>query len=631
MERICRARLEGSELPGDGAMRIVVMAGGTGPIALQCGLYDALEKDLDGIDIKVLVNAYDNGLSTGTVRRVMNGRILGPSDVRKNQTTRLRLLDPSSPWLSFLDVRFSTSPAQAATFCHAQATKLMAELRKQGRSTGSGDTLHQAIDAYFKQSRAHDVVYEDFSLANIVYAGICSCHGYSLRAAATIMAAWLGIPDNVLVNDDRSLFLGAITRRGRRVADESEIVSWGDETDSFADVFFVDEAGNEALPQLCFEAWQAIVEADLIILSSGTQWSSLIPTYASRGFKAAIRASKARVVMVMNRAPDKDGPGQSASDIIDVLVPRYFDTDRVHVVADSTGHPGMRELSPPALRKVASFTGMNLSRPADPPDKHDPARLAHAIGRVYFKSYLHSDLFLFDYDDTLRGRNNKLPKSSAFNVRALALLSTLTRVGICTGNSVRAVSLQDEGPADGKPLMVFADGGVNEYSCSVQPAHQLIRCVAPESLLATTGPHGVHALLGTLTSAGIPASKIENRGNAIIAIKPIDPLHRPALVSFVRHLVYGSDLDVRESGRTTVEIRKRSLSKIFALKHLCAGPNQPTTITYVGDECESGNDQDIRNIAAEGSGVRCLAVADPAQTAFFVSTLITMLRGDGSR
>lgn len=622
-------------------MKIVIMAGGTGPIALQRGLFDALERDLDGIEIKVLVNAYDNGLSTGAVRHVMNGRILGPSDVRKNQTTRLRLTDPNNAWLKFLDLRFSSASAdEAKVLCLERADRLVEELHGQGRSTESHVMLRHAIDEYFSHARAKEVMYEHFSLANIIYAGLCARHGNSLRAAASVMAKALGIRDYVLINDDRSLFLGAITRSGRRIADESDIVSCGDETDPFEDIFFLDEAGNEALPQLCFEAWEAIVDADLIILSSGSQWSSLIPTYASRGFKAAIRSSMAKVVMVMNRAPDKDGPGQAASDIIDILVPRYFDEGRLHVLADINGHPSMRSLNQSALGKVASFDGMKLSWPTDAADKHDPAHLARAIGYVYFSDFLHSDLFLFDYDDTLYGRKGEFQKSSKFNVRKLGLLNALTNVAICTGNSIRTLTLRDEeaageGLADAraKPLVVFADGGVNEYTfdlCKAQQVPEFVKCVSPEALLAKAGPHSVQQLFDTLTHAGIPAWKIENRGNAIVAIKPIEPSHRGALVNFLRHLVSGSDLEVRESGRTTVEIRKRSMSKVYALEYLRAGRDRPPTITYLGDECDCGNDREIDMLAREDSGVRCLPVAGPSMTAFFIHTLTAMLCNDGS-
>src|SRR5688572_22976284 len=53
-------------------VKTVIFTGGTGSIALQRGLYYALDSKLDGIETRVIVNAYDNGLSTGAVRRVMN-------------------------------------------------------------------------------------------------------------------------------------------------------------------------------------------------------------------------------------------------------------------------------------------------------------------------------------------------------------------------------------------------------------------------------------------------------------------------------------------------------------------------------------------------------------------------------
>ena len=98
-------------------MKILIVAGGTGSIALQTGLYNMLDKQLDGVDTKILTNAWDNGKSTGAVRQVMGGHILGPSDVRKNQTTRLELENPRSPWLPFLNIRFTVESSKAKQFC----------------------------------------------------------------------------------------------------------------------------------------------------------------------------------------------------------------------------------------------------------------------------------------------------------------------------------------------------------------------------------------------------------------------------------------------------------------------------------------------------------------------------------
>ena len=337
-------------------------------MALQRGLYDALDARLDGIQTRIIVNAYDNGLSTGAVRRALRGQILGPSDVRKNHTTRLQLLNPNSPWLKLLKERFTGETSTARGICFAGIMELKQHLGQQRHATECCDILCAAIEEYFKAPLANRVEYADFSLSNVIYAGLAGMHGFSLRTAATRMAGLMGIADHVLLNDDRSLFLGAVTRTGRRVADEGEIVRWDDESDPLVDVFFVDFEGRETLPDLCTEAREAITQADLIILSSGTQWSSLVPTYASTGFKEAVRASNAKVVMVMNRIPDRDSPGQTASDLIEILVPRYFDSGRLHVIADKSGHTYLRTLNASALGKVASFTRAELSTPSEAPE-----------------------------------------------------------------------------------------------------------------------------------------------------------------------------------------------------------------------------------------------------------------------
>lgn len=623
-------------------MRIVIFAGGTGSQALQHGIYHTLERKLDGVDTKIIVNAYDNGLSTGVVRQIMHGQILGPSDVRKNQVTRLRLLDPQSPWLSFLDHRFSVSSSEARRHCETQATLLVESLEAKGRSTASCQLVFESFEEFFRRDLALRTAYDDFSIANIIYAGLAAKYGYSLRAAATMMSAAIGISDSVLLNDDRSLFLGAVTKSGRRISDEGEIVCWANEADPITDTFFVDASGKDSAPTLCLEAWKTILDADLILLSSGTLWSSLIPTYASSGFQAAIRDSKAKIVMIMNRAPDKDALGQSASDLIDALVPRYYDPGRIHVLVDTNGHPDLRDVRSPCLEKIASLTQAALSGPTDPADKHNPTKLAHAIGRVFFRDYLDSDAFVFDYDDTLVGREGEYPLSSHFNVDGLRHLNRLTDVAVCSGNTISALKFEGSPPepstaSDHKPLRVFADGGINEYtfehhrrpSSYAGGAMTAIKCLAPEVLLTSSKGTDIGTIIDSLRRAGIPDAKIENRGDVVIAIRPIPPEQRHAVVRLAQSIVRQCGLEVREAGRTTVEIRHRELSKVPALEHLWKTRPGLSKTTYIGDECDAGNDRDIAALANEHSGLRCLHVSGPAHTSFFIGTLLAHLKDQG--
>ena len=624
-------------------MNIVILAGGTGSIALQSGLYQMLDKNLDGVDTKIIVNAYDNGLSTGAVRRVMNGHILGPSDVRKNQTTRLKLENPDSPWNKFLDIRFTRESSQARAFCLDEIDTLFKNLPivDVGHRLTNKQLLIEAVESYFNTPFASKIDYNDFSLANIVYAGFAKASGNSLRAAAKTMALLMGIKDNVILNDDTSLFLGAITASGIRVTDEGDIVSWGDVNDPFVDLFFTNAAGEDVRPVLCQEATDALLTADLIILSSGTQWSSLIPTYESAGFKQIIHRCQGKIVMVMNREPDKDSPGQSASDIVKILVPRYFESNKLHVILDSTGHSQMASLDIEAKSCIASVNTFQLGHSIESAQtitKHHPLKLAHAVARTYFNGYINSEHFMFDYDDTLVGRGNTQPKSSELNRQMLMQLKNRTDVSICTGNGIKGISLQCEEYSEWpgeitlpyKPLTVFADGGINKYEYdtrriqgddAVKP--KFLTCVHPASVIKKDGAHGITNIIGALKDHGIPLSKIENRGNVIISIKPVDNEYRPAILSLVRMILGGSGLEAKAAGRTTIDISRPSVSKADAVSYVLS--EGAGSITFVGDEFYEGNDAPV--LEMKHPRVKCLHVKDPAETAFFLLSLLQSPRG----
>lgn len=611
-------------------MKITILAGGTGSIALQTGLYELLDKNIEGIDTKIVVNAYDCGLSTGAVRKVLNGNILGPSDVRKNQTTRLKLEQPLSPWHNFLDTRFTIETPKAKQFCLDKISDLEKSLDK------NLFLLKEAVEEYFSVTVANKIDYTDFSLANIIYAGFAKANGNSLRAAAKIMAKLMGIKDNVILNDDKSLFLGAITKSGIRVTDEGDIVSWGNKEDPFVNVFFTDAEGKSYHPVLCEEAKTAIIEADLIILSSGTQWSSLIPTYASIGFKEAIAKTSAKILMVMNRQPDKDSPGQTASDIIDIIVPRYFSKKTIHLITDSSGHSQMCSLTNEAQDKLASWSNLNMQSEYDvSPTKHDPLNLAHAIGYSYFgKNILECSSFIFDYDDTLVGRGNVYAKASAFNTATLNELNHKLNIAVCSGNSIKAINLRNTkvSPRWSGDMVVYADGGVNKYSYNTRPLDDsddgqhftLVKCVDENMIMnSKNDPSLVDKLISLLADSGIAMSKIENRGNVMIAIRPIDPEYRRIVLNLIKHEIGSAfdniTLDIKEAGRSTIEISKQGLSKVAAINDIINSFGTP--VVYIGDELDCGNDECVKQMASANANIKCLKVTTPVHTAFFLKIL----------
>ena len=625
-------------------MKIVILAGGTGSIALQTGLYSLLDRRIEGFDIKVIVNAYDNGLSTGAVRRVLNGNILGPSDVRKNQTTRFNLENANNPaaapYSAFLDHRFSAPALKAEQYCVDRVLALKNELMKVDGDnwvsfTNNVNILFDAVSTYFDNSLATQIDYDDFALSNIIYAGLAAENGNSLRAAAKIMAGILGIKDNVILNDDASLFLGATTSSGKQISDEGDIVSWNNTEDPIVGLTFTDSHGHIAHPILCDEARNAIIDADLIILSSGTQWSSLIPTYESSGFLEAIEDSEARVMMIMNRFPDKDAPSATASDIIRTLVPKYFPEGRLEVIIDSTGGEIMRAIQGDARMLANSIDFYDLSPDTTASPKHHPKKLAMAIAKTYHKEFLNAGAFVFDYDDTLVGRGNSYPHASCYNARAL--LQCPKKVYICSGNSIKAIKLQDRWfENESKTFTVFADGGINQYEYT---RHKIagdrnftfVQCLDESAKFDSPSSVSAQIIVKTLCTAGISASKIENRGDVIISIKPIDPEYRVAIHTLVENLcdnlssLWGGKLVVKSTGRTTVEIHSPKVNKIAAINLVLSELEPGENLVYVGDEFISGNDKVVKDMARTDSRIKCLTVRNPADTTFFLKALTSFV------
>ena len=634
-------------------MKIVIIAGGTGSIALQSGLAQLL-RPLDGIETKILVNAYDNGLSTGAVRKVLNGQILGPSDVRKNHTTRLELLDPQSPWLKFLNIRFTEETTKARSFCADAIAGLVSQLGAAPLQVEA--RLNLALDSFFKQPLAEKIDYDDFSIANIIYAGFAAHYNNSLRMAAKEMAGLMGVQDDVILNSDESLFLGAVSKNGIHVTDEADIVSWGKVNDPFVGVFFYDSMGNETRPVLCDEARIALETADLIILAPGTQWSSLIPTYETAGFKEAVASSSARIVMVMNRQPDKDSPGQTASDIVNQITPKYFPMKRIRLVIDTDGHEMMATVDASTLDKKLLRTEniKKTSLRADLFDKnretvHSPEALASTVLIAAYKEFLGQKHFMFDYDDTLVGRSGRAKNSSRFNRAAVMFLALNTfrhagspSVSICTGNSIRAVNMVIPSimPILGHlpmphidrarpPLTVFADGGINMYQMESQIGNTSDDgvvipepiCIDETCRLVSDELLTVDALKMSLVQNGIPANKIENRGDVMLSIKPIQSEYRPAMLSLIRYIIQDLGLMANATGRSTIDISKFHLSKGPAAEYILK--NVAATITYVGDEFGDGNDEAIAKLGTPH--IKCMHTTGPAETAVLLTALLTYL------
>ena len=159
-------------------LRVVLFSGGRGSGALSLQLVANPQ-----IALTIAINGYDDGASTGEVRRFL-GDCLGPSDFRKNASRLARALGTApAPLIDLLDLRLEADPND-----RAMASKLTAAVAGEqpfdprlGKAVGFATSLSQAVRSAvavrlqrFAQELAASGATFDFSdcsVGNLVFAG----------------------------------------------------------------------------------------------------------------------------------------------------------------------------------------------------------------------------------------------------------------------------------------------------------------------------------------------------------------------------------------------------------------------------------------------------------------------------
>lgn len=600
--------------------KILVLAGGSGPTQLLVGLYE--NKVMDYAKVQVLISAYDNGLSTGQCRQIFGGRLLGPSDVRKNALMKYKLIHGKDDLARLLDIRFSIASTEAQAF-------VLNKIDAYNVGATKTQIMHAAVNTFFEQPLASTIDYNDFSLANLIYAGVAAQNNLSLITASKIMSRdILEIEEDfVLINSDESIFINAVTKSGKILTDEVDIDEWDDILDRVDHVFFTDPQGNNVPPsRLCDEAFNAIVDADIIIYSSGTQWTSLIPTYMSTGFQEALSASKAKQYLVMNNEADTDMTGLTSEEVVDVLSDYLPMNDIMTIINEDAIDPAMR-IAP--LAKNGGFYKCVKVPLSNHTIKsfHNGSKLVHTIMSLFFQEPIESltqnAVLLLDFDDTIVGRNGSYSKVSDDNKQYIKQYVSLinSKLTVVTGNSIRSI------PALYPGMSVVADNSCNEYisvasidsSSNVHSRFKLKRAIKDSLIFDQTE---IDAIINLITSkCGIDVSKITNKGFGGIGIKPVVADYRVAMALLIRMLIDPDEkiYKVLVSGRTTIDIYKVGVTKMNAVnKFLSVG-----SVVFVGDEWSKGNDADVFNeYLGKREGLLYVKVDDPSDTALFLSTIL---------
>jgi 2-phospho-L-lactate transferase/gluconeogenesis factor (CofD/UPF0052 family) len=332
-------------------LRVVLFSGGRGSGALTRQLVSN-----PAVDLTVAINGYDDGASTGEVRRFL-GDSLGPSDFRKNASTlAIALQTCSRAATDLLDLRMPVGyrSADAARVFEVAAGRRGAQgdefLAAVAQLLGAldvrtrhaiGARLGRFADEWRLSNRPFE--FGDCSIGNLVFAGAFLLSGRDFNQTVDDYVALVGLPPGIIENvtNGTNAYLIAIDADGHLLATEEAIVDAA-RPNRIRDIYLIDRhltqaergrielGGSEAERVLRERAvsppanprlLDKIAAADLVVYAPGTQHSSLFPSYLTPGVGDAIASNlRSMKVLVTNIQSDAEITGSSAVDLIERAV-----------------------------------------------------------------------------------------------------------------------------------------------------------------------------------------------------------------------------------------------------------------------------------------------------------------------
>lgn len=305
------------------------------------------------LELNALINAYDDGLSTGELRGFIPG-MLGPSDFRKNlanflhwhsnyQYALTRLLEYRFPEVDLDREVASLKDWAALGFSAEGITPMSDQLRSVVLEL---DRMSPKVRGYlasffeYQDVQQEPFQFGDCSIGNLIFAGAYLKNKRNFNAAAAELAREFHSRAKLLnVTQGENRILVALKEDGT-ILDREAFIVGPQNAARITDFYFLENplapdelARLRLLPDIATkraalklfdkpvtispEAREAILHSDIIVYGPGTQFSSLLPSYKTTGIGDAIAASSAGVkVFVTNIHRDHDIQAFSATDIV---------------------------------------------------------------------------------------------------------------------------------------------------------------------------------------------------------------------------------------------------------------------------------------------------------------------------
>lgn len=620
---------------------IVIFAGGHGAVKLQQSINKWAGSN---VNTQIIISAYDNAKSTLACRQVFDHKILGVSDLRKNHITQYKiqkdfhdekygnLYEYIYNWLEYRLPKDLTKSFYEiydyVKYDYIQKT-LENKIPKQDI-----EYLMSVADNFFNQPLAATINYADFALSNILYASIANLNGNSLEEAGKIMAKILGIKNNVHLISNINLYLRAKSIFNKDLNDEDVMSQWKNADDPIDHLYYVDRDGNEYYPtvdelpnkeiskdHLCENILNS---ADIIIFSSGSQWTSLIPTYAQKGFNDIIKRSKAKKYLIMNNVEDRDLYGCNADWILK-CVKKYVDIDDFTIILNSNAIDTLNHLEE-CHKKVITASLSNY--------KGDPIHNLEVFKTImidYVSNMTsYSNKYVFDFDDTIWPTQSLT--SNIDNLKRFANLKTYIWSMIFSGNKISRYKKIIENyfnDSNEKLLETVFDNfycnfGNSKYYYlnnkfifdgkvfkNISMFNHYFNLI--DYLIKNLNKNKVFLNY----NKKLDYSNFENCGDVNIAISPLD--HRSDIIDVINDYIdeynefYYTDFHAYINGNTTIDILYKDFNKASCLNEVLKSEK----FNYIGDKLEDGNDASVKTISL----ANCVSVNDTDDTNFLLKAL----------
>lgn len=326
-------------LKNDNKVNVLLFCGGSGSKAIINSL-----KNHPQIKLNVVLNAYDDGKSTGYLRDFIPG-MLGPSDIRKNISNSLDNNVPHEKSLNdLIEYRFpmNTDNKEGLIFLKNVFQKDLKDNLfetfkplnniKFKHFNASKKYINNFIN-YFENKNSLNNFFSDCSLGNIIFAGCYLENNKKFNLTIKNLLRDFDIKINILnVTNGDNIYLSGIRFNNTLCLSESEVIkksNFGIKeiflTNKKLDSSFIKtqrELENlDKNPKINLDLINLLSNADLIIYGPGTQNSSLFPSYMTENLGKIISKNlSATKVFICNIIEDHDILNQSTNEILEKFV-----------------------------------------------------------------------------------------------------------------------------------------------------------------------------------------------------------------------------------------------------------------------------------------------------------------------